>query len=63
MGPLKVEVFSSIEEMKNRSDHQQLTDEEALNKVLDLMDMYATMRGITYEDDGIEWIELKINDK
>lgn len=64
MGALKVQVFSSIEEMKNISDYQQLSDEQALEKTLDMMDLYASLRnGVevsSSESSEIEWTVLRM---
>ena len=58
-----VEEYKSIEELKSSVPiGTRLTMEEALIKVLDLMDLYASInKNIHYtsEEDGIDWVELK----
>lgn len=58
-----VEEYKSIEELKaSSSKSAQLTMEEAFTRVLDLMDLYASLNQnihYTAENDSIDWVELK----
>lgn len=58
-----VEEYKSIEELKSSSSRgTRLTMGEAVTRVLDLMDLYASLNhdlDYTAEDDSIDWVELK----
>lgn len=53
-----IEVYSTIEEMKNQSDHQKLSYEDAFKKTLNILDMYASLKGSVEHYPDISWIEL-----
>ncbi|GAB5527854.1 MAG: hypothetical protein Roseis2KO_57260 [Roseivirga sp.] len=60
----ELQVFDNIEDMKASDNHMPaISMEEALIRVLDLMDLYASLAqprpSSPGEDDGINWVELK----
>ncbi len=58
---MKVEVYSSVEEMKQSMVEDSISPAESLIHCLNLLDFYATLNKNNKVEinDGIEWIELK----
>lgn len=59
---MKVEVYSSVEEMKQSMVEDSISPAESLIHCLNLLDFYATLNKnnrVEKPNDGIEWIELK----
>jgi len=60
---MKVEVYSSVEEMNSTIGEKSISPAESLIQCLDLLDLYATLnknnRSERQSSDAIEWIELK----
>lgn len=60
---MKVEVYSSVEEMNSTIGEKSISPAGSLIQCLDLLDLYATLnknnRSERQSSDAIEWIELK----
>jgi hypothetical protein len=58
---MKVEVYTSVEEMKLSMVEDSISPVESLIHCLNLLDFYATLNknNRVEMNDGIEWIELK----
>jgi hypothetical protein len=60
---MKVEVYTSVEEMKQSMVEDSISPVESLIQCLNLLDFYATLNKNNKlekaSNDGIEWIELK----
>jgi hypothetical protein len=58
---MKVEVYTSVEEMKLSMVEDSISPVESLIHCLNLLDFYATLNknNRVEVNDGIEWIELK----
>jgi hypothetical protein len=58
---MKVEVYTSVEEMKLNMVEDSISPVESLIHCLNLLDFYATLNknNRVEMNDGIEWIELK----
>jgi hypothetical protein len=60
---MKVEVYTSVEEMKQSTVNDSISPVESLIQCLNLLDFYATLNKNNKREkttnDGIEWIELK----
>ena len=60
-----VELYSDIIEKKSKEDIDALSNEEIFVRVLDIMDLYASLFRKNYNalqpSDSIEWIDLTFN--
>jgi hypothetical protein len=60
---MKVEVYSSVEEMNNTTEARSISPVVSLIQCLDLLDLYAALNKNNKVElqtfDAIEWIELK----
>lgn len=60
---MKVEVYSSVEEMNSATEERSISPTESLIQCLDLLDFYAALnknkKAELQSSDAIEWIELK----
>ena len=60
---MKVEVYTSVEEMKQSMVEDSISPAESLIQCLNLLDFYATLNKDNKQEkttnDGIAWIELK----
>ena len=61
---MKVEVYSSVEEMNNATEARSISPVVSLIQCLDLLDLYAALNKNNWVElqssDAIEWIELNV---
>lgn len=60
---MKVEVYSSVDEMNSATEEISISPTDSLIQCLDLLDFYAALnknnKAEFQSSDAIEWIELK----